>query len=42
MKKIDKVLKQLSELYELNRRIKRHEVKKKETAKKPIRKDAAD
>jgi len=30
MKKIDKVLKQLSDLYEFNRRIQRYKIKKKE------------
>jgi hypothetical protein len=34
MKKIDKVLKQLDDLYEFNRRIRRYEVKKKKAAKK--------
>lgn len=31
MKKIDRVLKQLSDLYEFNRRLKRYKLKKKET-----------
>jgi hypothetical protein len=32
MKKIDKMLKQFSDLYEFNRRLKRYELKKKKTA----------
>jgi hypothetical protein len=42
MKKIDRILKQLSDLYELNRRIKGYEPKKKEEADKRLTKDAAN
>jgi hypothetical protein len=39
MKKIDRVLKKLSELYEFNRKLKTYELKEK--ADKPLKKDAA-
>jgi hypothetical protein len=42
MKKINRVLKELSDLYEFNRRIKGYELKKKEAAKKRLEKEAAD
>jgi hypothetical protein len=42
MKKIDRILKQLSDLYEFNRRIKGYELKRKESAHKPLEKAAAD
>jgi hypothetical protein len=42
MKKIDKILRQLSDLYEFNRRIKGYKLKKKESADKPLEKAAAD
>jgi len=41
MKKINRILKQLSDLYEFNRRIKGYELKKKETADKRLEKDAS-
>ncbi len=42
MKKFDKILKQLSYLYEFNRRIKEYELKKKEPADKRLEKGTAD
>jgi hypothetical protein len=41
MKKINRILKQLSDLYAFNRRIKGYEPKKKETADKRSEKDAS-
>jgi hypothetical protein len=42
MKKIDKILKQLSDLYEFNRRIKGYELKKKDPTDKHLKKASAD
>jgi hypothetical protein len=42
MKKINKVLKQLSDLYEFNRRIKGYEPMEKEAAKKRLEKEPTD
>jgi hypothetical protein len=41
MKKINKILKQLSDLYEFNRRIKDYELRKNETTDKRLEKDAS-
>jgi len=42
MKKIDRVLKQLSHLYEFNRRLKTYRMKNKGPAKKRLERDAND
>jgi len=42
MKKIDRILKQLSDLYEFNRRIKGYTLKKEEEANKRLKKDPAN
>jgi hypothetical protein len=42
MKKIDKKLKQLSDLYEFNRRLKKYRLKSKETANKQSEKDTPE
>lgn len=40
MKKIDRILKQLSDIYEFNRKIKEYQLKKKERANKSLKRDA--
>jgi hypothetical protein len=42
MKKVDKILKQLSDLYEFNRRIKGYKLKKKESADERWERGLAD
>jgi len=41
MKKIDRILKQLSDLYEFNRKIRAYELRKKEKVNRSLKRDVA-